>query len=75
VYVSRGQPVPAENERKVKGGLGAYVIRLDDGTEIYSQPQAGPLAETVKPGAFMTRSRDLAAIFDAVGEDTPVYIY
>lgn len=75
VYVSRGQPVPPENERKIKGALGAYVIRLDDGTEIYSQPSAGPLAETVKPGAFMTRSRDLAAIFDAVGEDTPVYIY
>lgn len=75
VYVSRGQPVPPENERKVRGGLGTYVIRLDDGTEIYSQPSAGPLAETVKPGAFMARARDLAAIFDAVGEDTPVYIY
>jgi hypothetical protein len=75
VYVSRGQPVPAENDRKIKGGLGTYVIRLDDGTEIYSQPSTGPLAETVKPGAFMAQSRDLAAIFDAVGEDTPVYIY
>jgi hypothetical protein len=75
VYVSRGQPVPAEGERRVRGGLGTYVIRLDDGTEIYSQPTAGPLAETVKPGAFMARARDLAAIFDAVGEDTPVYIY
>lgn len=75
VYVSRGQAVPPEGERRVAGGLGAYVIRLDDGTEIYSQPTAGPLAETVKPGAFMARARDLAAIFDAVGEDTPVYIY
>lgn len=75
VYVSRGQPVPPEAERKVRGGLGAYVIRLDDGTEIYSQPSAGPLAETVKPGAFMAQARDLAAIFDAVSEDTPVYIY
>jgi hypothetical protein len=75
VYVSRGQPVPSENDRRIKGGLGTYVIRLDDGTEIYSQPTAGPLAETVKPGAFMARARDLAAIFDAVGEDTPVYIY
>lgn len=75
VYVSRGQPVPAEGERKIKGALGTYVIRLDDGTEIYSQPTSGPLAEAVKPGAFMAQARDLAAIFDAVGEDTPVYIY
>jgi hypothetical protein len=75
VYVSRGQPIPAEGERRVRGGLGTYVIRLDDGTEIYSKPSAGPLSETVKPGAFMARARDLAAIFDAVGEDTPVYIY
>ncbi|HEX8392892.1 MAG TPA: hypothetical protein VF665_11090 [Longimicrobium sp.] len=75
VYVARGEPVPPEAERKVPGGLGAYVLRLDDGTEIYSQPSKGPLAETVKPGAFMTRSRDLAAIFEAVGENTPVYIY
>lgn len=75
VYVSRGQPVPAEAERRVRGGLGTYVIRLDDGTEIYSQPSSGPLKDVVKPGAFMARARDLAAIFDAVGEDTPVYIY
>jgi hypothetical protein len=75
VYVSRGQPVPAESERRVAGGLGAYVIRLDDGTEIYSQPSGGPLKDTVKPGAFMAQARDLAAIFDAVDEDTPVYIY
>jgi hypothetical protein len=75
VYVSRGQAVPPEGERRVAGGLGTYVIRLDDGTEIYSKPMAGPLADTVKPGAFMARTRDLAAIFDAVSEDTPVYIY
>jgi hypothetical protein len=75
VYVSRGQPVPSEDERKVAGGLGRYVIRLDDGTEIYSQPQSGPLKDTVKPGAFMAQARDLAAIFDAVDEDTPVYIF
>jgi hypothetical protein len=75
VYVSRGEPVPAESERRVAGGLGTYVIRLDDGTEIYSQPTRGPLENAVKPGAFMAQARDLAAIFDAVGEDTPVYIY
>lgn len=75
VYVSRGQPVPPEAERKVRGGLGTYVIRLDDGTEIYSQPASGPLKDAVKPGAFMARPGDLAAIFDAVDDDTLVYIY
>ncbi|MFL5541875.1 MAG: hypothetical protein ACJ8J0_23005 [Longimicrobiaceae bacterium] len=75
VYVSRGQPVPPEGERRVAGGMGAYVITLDDGTEIYSQPQAGPLKDTVIPAGFMAQARDLAAIFEAVKEDTPVYIY
>jgi len=75
VYVSRGQPVPPEGERRVAGGMGAYVITLDDGTEIYSQPRAGPLKDAVIPAAFMAQARDLAAIFDAVNEDTPVYIY
>lgn len=75
VYVSRGEPVPSEEERRVEGGLGRYVLVLDDGTEIYSEPQAGPLKGTVKPAAFMARAADLAAIFEAVKEDTPVYIY
>lgn len=75
VYVSRGQAVPAESERRVPGGMGAYVITLDDGTKIYTQPQAGPLKDGVIPGAFMARARDMGAIFDAVKEDTPVYIY
>ena len=75
VYVSRGQPVPPEGERRVAGGMGAYVITLDDGTEIYSQPQSGPLKDSVIPASFMAQARDLAAIFDAVNDDTPVYIY
>jgi hypothetical protein len=75
VYVSRGQPVPAESERTVEGGLGSYVLRLDDGTEIYSTPKAGPLAGAVKPASFMVRERDLMAIFDAVRTDIPVFIY
>ena len=75
VYVSRGQPVPGEAERRIAGALGEYVLKLDDGTEIYSEPSAGPLAEGVKPAGFMARASDLAAIFDAVGEDTPVYIF
>jgi hypothetical protein len=75
VYVSRGQPVPPEGERRVAGGMGTYVITLDDGTEIYSQPRNGPLKDAVIPAGFMAQARDLAAIFDAVKEDTPVYIY
>ena len=75
VYVSRGEEVPSEEARRVAGGLGAYVIRLNDGTEIYSKPSTGPLADDVKPGGFMARGGDLGAIFDAVGKDTPVYIY
>lgn len=75
VYVSRGQPVPPEAQRRVEGGLGEYVLRLDDGTEIYTEPEAGPLAQGVKPAAFMVREGDMRAIFDAVREDTPVFIY
>lgn len=75
VYVSRGQAVPPEGDRRVAGGMGAYVITLDDGTTIYSQPGAGPLKDAVIPAGFMAQARDLAAIFDAVKEDTPVYIY
>lgn len=75
VYVSRGQFVPPEAERRVQGGLGEYVLRLDDGTEIYTEPEAGPLAQGVKPAAFMVREQDMRAIFDAVREDTPVFIY
>lgn len=76
VYVSRGQPVPTEDARRVEGGLGRYVLRLNDGTEIYSRPKTGPFTEGVKPAAFVVESEaDLRAIFDAIGEDTPVFIY
>jgi hypothetical protein len=76
VYLSRGQPVPPEPARQISEGLGRYVLRLDDGTEIYSRPKTGPLAEGVKPAAFMIDSEgELRAIFEAIGSDTPVYIY
>lgn len=75
VYVSRGEPVPPAEERRVPGGLGSHVLVLSDGTEIYSEPKAGPLKDGVKPGSFMVRGRDLVAIFDAIRLDTPVYIY
>lgn len=75
VYVSRGEPVPPPDARKVEGGLGRYVLKLDDGTEIYSEPQKGPLKGQAKPASFMVKTRDLAAMFDALREDTPVYIF
>ena len=75
VFVSRGQAVPPEGQRRVAGGMGAYVITLDDGTAIYSQPRDGPLKDAMIPAGFMAQARDLAAIFEAVKEDTPVYIY
>jgi len=75
VYVGRGQPVPPEAERRVEGALGRYVLRLDDGAEIYSRPESGPFAEGVKPGAFVAEEEDLRAIFDAIERDIPVYIY
>jgi hypothetical protein len=76
VYISRGEPVPSEEQRTLRAGLGQYRIRLDDGTEIYSRPGNGPFSEGVKPAAFMVdRDADLRAIFDAIRVDTPVYIY
>lgn len=75
VYVSRGEPVPPEEERRVEGALGRYVLRLDDGTEIYTTPEAGPFVGQVKPAGFLVREEDMRAIFDAIRRDTPVYIY
>lgn len=75
VYVAAGEPVPPAAERRVEGGLGEYVLRLDDGTEIYSRPERGPFAQAVKPAAFAADAEQLRAIFDAVTVQTPVYIY
>ena len=75
VYISRGQPVPPEGDRRIDGGGGRYVLVLDDGTEIYSRPEEGPLSTGVKPGAFMADEDELQAIFDALKIETPVYIY
>lgn len=75
VYIGRGEPVPPEAERRIPGGLGEYVLRLDDGTEIYSPPHAGPLQGEVKPASFVVDEAELHAIFDAVPAETPVFIY
>ena len=76
VYASRGEAAPPPEQREVEQGLGRYVIRLDDGTEIYTRPDEGPFAQGVKPAAFVVESEgDMRAIFDAIRVDTPVYIY
>ena len=75
VYLSRGQAPPPAAEREIDGGLGALVFRLDDGTTIYSRPETGPLQDGVLPGAFVVNEREMRSIFDAVGRDTPVFIY
>ncbi len=75
VFVGRGLPVPSQEERRVPAGLGRYVLRLDDGTEIYSRPERGPHVEQVKPASYVVDEADLRAIFDAIGVDIPVYIY
>jgi hypothetical protein len=75
VYAAQSEAVPPEEERRMNGALGRYVLRLDDGTEIYSKPSRGPFAEGVKPAAFMADEQELRAIFEALRVDTPVYIY
>lgn len=75
VYIARGEQVPPEEGRKVEGALGRYVLVLDDGTEIYSQPKMGPFAEQVKPAAFAVPEKELQAIYEAIKVDIPVYIY
>jgi hypothetical protein len=75
VYVSRGETVPPERERSVSGALGRYVLHLDDGTLIYTEPRAGPFAGSVAPAAFMVPEREMRAVFEALRKDTPVYIY
>ncbi len=75
VFVGQGTAVPAEEDRRVQGALGRYVLRLDDGTEIYSQPERGPYVDQVKPASYAASESDLRAIFDAIRVDIPVYIY
>lgn len=75
VYIGSGRAAPPEAERTIEGGNGRYVIELDDGSQIYSRPEEGPLATAPKPGSFMADEEELRTIFEALGADTPVYIY
>ncbi|CAN5616925.1 hypothetical protein BH23GEM6_BH23GEM6_02700 [soil metagenome] len=75
VYIGQGQAVPSAEERKVPGGLGRYVLRLDDETVIYSRPERGPHLDQVKPASYSVAESDLRAIFEAIPVEIPVYIY
>lgn len=59
-----------------KGTLGFAVV-LDGGTVIYSDPQAGPLADTayVMPGSVRAREADVKAIQANLKPGTSVYFY
>lgn len=74
VYLERSMEVPAD--RSVRGGLGTAVI-LDGGAIIYSQPSAGPLADStyVLPGAIRARRDDLRAILPNLTPGVRVYLY
>ena len=74
VYVERGISPPAS--RSVRGALGTAVI-LEGGAIIYSQPSAGPLADStyVMPGAIRARAEDLRAILPNLTAGTRVYLY
>jgi hypothetical protein len=75
IYVARGEAVPSREKRVDAGALGKYTLLLDDGTAIYTPPSGGPFTASVKPAAFLVAEADMQPIFDAVGKDTPVFIY
>jgi len=60
-----GHPATRANVARLRDEFGYRIV----------EPEAGPLAEGVKPGDFVASERDLRAIFDAVTADMPVYIY
>ena len=74
VYVDRGIPVP--EDRMVTGALGTAVL-LDGGAIIYTQPAAGPLADSayVLPGSVRARSEDLRAVIPNLAPGMRIYFY
>ena len=74
VYTDRKIPGSAA---RVSGALGPVALLLDGGTVIYSQPKAGPLADSayVLPGSVRVREEDLEAILENLSAGTKVYFY
>jgi hypothetical protein len=75
VWVQRRLPPPSA--RRVEGALGPVAMLLDGGAVIYSQPQAGPLADDtyVLPGGVRADPADLEAIRENLIPGMPVYFY
>lgn len=75
VYAMNGQPAPALRPT-VAGGLGKYVIFLNDGYVIHTPPVEGSLLKGVKPGSYMIDETTMRAIWPRIHKDkTQVYIY
>jgi hypothetical protein len=74
VYAMRGEAAPAERPT-IANGLGRYVITLPDNYVIHSAPAADSPLQGPKPGSFMVREQDLAAIWPRVTTATRVYIF
>jgi hypothetical protein len=73
VYADRHMPA---DTAPLRGALGEAIV-LDGGTVIYSDPQAGPLADTgyVLPGSVRAREADIKAIEPNLKPGTSVYFY
>jgi hypothetical protein len=74
VYAMRGEAAPAERPT-IANGLGRYVITLPDNYVIHSAPPADSPLQGPKPGSFMVREEDLAAIWPRISTGTRVYIF
>lgn len=75
VYAMNGQPVPAQRP-KVEGGLGRYVLFLNDGYVIHTPPSESSPLKGVKPGSYMIDETTMRAIWPRIHKNkTQVYIY
>jgi hypothetical protein len=77
VFAHRSLPLPGDAARAVPGGLGRLALILDDGTLIYSLPEAGPLSDRayVMPGTVRAELADLEAIRENLTPGLPVYFH
>lgn len=75
VYALNGHPAPAQRPT-VQGGLGRYVLFLNDGYVIHTPPVEGSPLEGAKPGSYMIDETTMRAIWPRIHKNkTQVYIY
>ena len=74
VYLVNKQPVPP-NPPAVANGLGRYVIDLENGYIIHSQPSPDSPLKGPKPGSFLVPEEDLRAIWPRIHAGTRVYVF